>query len=138
MERAMSDPHPATEDAASAVQAMIGPWSRACIERDWDTLLEMCTEDVVFLPPGGEPVSGPALMPWLEEFPPIRSMDWSLAEAHQNGDLATIRGPVEQVLVLEGREVTLTGNYVDVLRRGDGRSWRFQWIIWNAIPEGES
>ncbi len=28
-------------DARSAMEQMIEPWSRACIERDWDALLAM-------------------------------------------------------------------------------------------------
>jgi len=49
----------ATQTAvAGAVQEMIEPWTQACIRRDWDSLLSMCTDDVVFMPPGAPAATG--------------------------------------------------------------------------------
>ena len=48
-EQALSD-----TDVA-AIRATIEPWTKACLERDWDTVLAMCTDDIVFLPPN-EPI----------------------------------------------------------------------------------
>jgi ketosteroid isomerase-like protein len=34
---------------ASAIRAMVEPWTKACVERNWDRLLSMCTDDIIFL-----------------------------------------------------------------------------------------
>ena len=57
-------------DAAAQIRATIEPWNRCCLGRDWDTLLTMCTEDVVLSGPGEQKVSGDALRTWLDNFAP--------------------------------------------------------------------
>lgn len=48
----------------AAVHRLIEPWTQACITRNWDALLAMCTADVAFLPPNSQLVEGDALRPF--------------------------------------------------------------------------
>jgi len=120
---------------ATAIEQMVEPWNRACLARDWDALLGMCTEDVVFMPSGAPPVSGKELRPWLEEFPEITRMSWSIAAIEEAGDLAFIRGPVRQTLVQDGETIEFDGKYCDLARRGSDGRWRFAVIMWSPNAE---
>lgn len=119
-------------DARSAMEQMIEPWSRACMERDWDTLLAMCNDDIIFMPPGAPAVTGAAVRPWLDSFPEILAMSWSIDMLEQVGDLAWLRGPVNQTLVIDGQHLEFKGKYTDVIRRGRDGLWRYSLIVWNS------
>jgi ketosteroid isomerase-like protein len=121
-----------TESAASVVQRTNVPWSRACIDRDWDALLAMCDERAVFMPPGAASVSGAALRPWLETFPAVKEMSWSASHLEENGDLAWFHGPVEQTFEIDGREVRFVGKYTCVMRKDLDRGWLRTMVIWNS------
>ncbi len=117
--------------ALAAVRDLIEPWNRACIERDWDALLDMCTPDVVFLPPGSPPLSGAAIRPWLEAFPEVRDMWWEVTALEAEGDLACLWGPVKQTLIVDGEKQSMHAKFCDLARRGPDGRWRFAVIIWN-------
>jgi ketosteroid isomerase-like protein len=118
--------------ATLAIHEMIEPWNRAVINRNWDAMSDMCTADMVFMPPGGHSVAGPAIRPWLDEFPTVKSMSWDVDDVQEEGALAVARGSVRQTFEVDGEEVLFVGKYCDVLRRGDDGRWRFSEIIWNA------
>jgi len=119
-------------DAASAANSYINPWSRACVERDWDALLAMCNDDMVFMPPGTNAVSGGSMRQWLDSLPTVKAMSWSIARIRQDGDTACLHGPVKQTFTIEGRDEHFDGKYCDVMRRGSDGKWRFSLIIWNS------
>jgi ketosteroid isomerase-like protein len=120
-----------TPSARAAVERLIAPWTRACLERDWDSLLAMCTDDIVFMPHGSPPVTGEDVRPWLDGFPTIKAMSWDVARAEEAGDLAFVRGSVRQTLEIDGEVVEMDGKYCDLFRREEDRVWRFAVIIWN-------
>ena len=39
-------------DAATAIRATLAPWTKAALDRNWDSMISLCTSDVVFAPPG--------------------------------------------------------------------------------------
>ena len=119
------------EAGLGVFQSLAGPWNRACIDRDWDALLELCTDDVVFMPPGESSVSGKGLRAWLDASPPIKSMNWEIENADMAGELAVLRGPLTQALEMDGAIVDVRIKYCDVLRRGKDGKWRFACVIWN-------
>ena len=82
------------QDIAS-IHLIIEPWTRACVTRDWDALLSMCTEDIAFLPPGGPVVSGAAIRPWLDSFPVIKAMSWDIKYMEAHNGFGTLRGSVQ-------------------------------------------
>ena len=117
--------------AQAALTALREPWIRACITRDWDALLSMCTDDIVFMPHGMPSVEGGQVGPWLEEFPTIKEMSWDVGTVEEAGDIAFARGPVRQTLEMDGETVVMDGKYCDLLRRGADGTWRFAVIMWN-------
>lgn len=115
-----------------AIHDTIEPWSTACMEADWDALLDMCTEDVVFMPPGEPAVEGSAVRPWLEEFPTIKSMTWDIDHLEGEGDLAVLRGWTHMVMEESAEEIEFRGKYTDLCRCQADGSWRCALVIWNS------
>lgn len=115
----------------ASVHALIAPWCQACIQRDWDALLAMCTADVVFLPPGGPLVTGDGVIPWLDAFPQVTAMWWDIKHMEGKSDLAVLRGGVTMNMLIDGQSVVFDGKYSDVIRKeGDGK-WRVASVCWN-------
>lgn len=56
-------------DDTAQIRATIAPWRQACLDRDWDALLAMGTEDIVTSGPGDPSVTGDTVRPWLENYP---------------------------------------------------------------------
>ena len=119
-------------DVLAAAQALMEPWNQACMEADWNTLLSLCNEDMVFMPTGAPPVMGDALRPWLEAFPPIKSIWWDIDRLEFDGDLAYLFGPVKETLVIDGQDEVFDGKYCDILKRGGDGKWRISVVIWNS------
>lgn len=119
------------QDIAS-IHRMIEPWNRACVMRDWDALLSMCTADVIFLPPQSRPMQGMAIHGWLNTYPTIKAMWWDIKEIEGCGDLACLRGALRQTLVADGQDVLFDGKYANTMRKEADGNWRFATLIWNS------
>lgn len=117
--------------ATLATGNMIQPWNQAIVDRDWDEMLSMCTEDIVFMPHGEPSVSGDEVLPWLEGFPTVTAMSWDVASLEAAEDIAFLRGSVQQTLETEDGVYEVDGKYCDLIRREADGQWRFAVIIWN-------
>ena len=121
-----------TNDAdVAAIRADIEPWTRCCLERDWDTLLEMCTDDVAFSAPGETQVAGPAVRPWLDAFPTQTAFDWDFDRIEVSGNLAVASGSGTMTVVVDGEEVDSSFDFMNALRKSADGSWRRTSIIFN-------
>ena len=123
------------EDAAT-IRSTIIPWRKAVLNRDWDGLMAMCTDDFMFSPPGAPQVSGAAVKPWLEAFPPIKEFDFSFDNVDVRGDLAVARGRGLMIVEMNGKDVPLSTKFVDVFRRGKDGIWRYAHVIFNYDGPG--
>jgi ketosteroid isomerase-like protein len=121
-----------TQKDETMIRAIIEPWTRACLERDWDALLGMCADDVAFSPPNEPLVQGDSVRPWLDGFPEIKAMAWDIDYIEGAGDLAWLRGWVRMTLALPGQVVTFDGKYTDVARKQPDGSWRFALVMWSS------
>ena len=118
-------------DDAAAIRAFVAPWTQAALDRDWDAMLAMCTDDIVFSPPDEPKVSGAGVRPWLDKFPLIKEFNWGFDEIEVSGDLATGVGRAEMTVEIDGQDVATSIEFADIFRRGDDGSWRFAHVIWN-------
>lgn len=119
-------------DAETTIRATIAPWTKACLDRNWDHLLGMCTSDVVFAPPGEPKVFGSKVRPWLEAFPVMKAFKFNFDQIDVSGDLATAVGGGTWTLDVDGHEVTAAFKFVDVFRKSGDGSWRYAHVIWNS------
>jgi len=115
-----------------AIEALVEPWIDACVRRDWDKLLGMCTDDVVFLPPNEPAVPDSGVRGWLDTFPAIKAMAWHIDHLEGTAHLACARGWVKMTLDVSGQQVVFDGKYTDLLRRQPDGTWRFALVMWNS------
>ena len=119
-------------DAATQIRSTIAPWSKACLDRDWDALLALCTEDFVISGPGGPKVTGDAVRAWLDDYPIIKSMDFDFDRIEVSGDLAVANGSGTSVLEVDGQEATETFDFTDVFRRDLDGIFRYSTVTFNT------
>jgi ketosteroid isomerase-like protein len=121
-----------TADDVAAIRGMIEPWIDACVQRDWDRLLAMCTDDIVFLPPNEPPVETARARSWLDNFPTIKAMSIEMEHIEGAGQLACVRGWVKMALEISAQQVAFDGKYIDVFRKQPDGQWRFAQVMWSA------
>ena len=119
-------------DATSAIRATVGPWTKAALDRDWDTMISMCTNDVVFAPPGEPGVSGKNLRQWLEAFPVMKEFSWNFDRIEVNGDLATGVGRGRWTFDINGQSVSANFKFADIFRKSPDGGWKYAHVIWNT------
>ncbi len=118
-------------DDAAQIRATIEPWTKACLDRDWDALLAMCTEDIVISGPGGPKVSGDAVRPWLENYPVMKTMAFDFDRMEISGDLAVANGSGSMMIEVEGQEASMVFDFTDVLRKQHG-TWLYSSVVFNS------
>lgn len=118
----------------SAIKATIKPWTEACLTRDWDALLDLCTDDVMFLPPDEPVVAGKQVRSWLESYPEIRRFETEFDHVEGQDQLAVARGHLTMTVLPAGTNEPLTihGKFVDTFRRDARGSWKYASVIWNS------
>ena len=109
-------------------------WATACIGRDWDALLGLCTDDVVFLPPDEPIVAGNQVRPWLENYPEIKTFEVTFDHVDGGDQLASAWGHFTMTLVLPGSSTPMAvdGKFLDSFRKGDDGTWRYAAVAWNS------
>jgi uncharacterized protein (TIGR02246 family) len=116
------------ETAEQEIRALITKWLKASRAGDLDTLLNLMTEDVVFLTPGNPP------MHRQDFIAASKSMAGKITfEAHSEVQEITVTG--DQAICWTHLEIIVTplaggppvkraGNTLSVLRRGSDNQWR--------------
>ena len=118
-------------DDKTAIRATIRPWTKAVLDRDWNALLEMCTADVVFAPPGEPKVSGAELRTWLDAYPGVKSFETTFEQIEVGGELATATGAAAMTVTVEGKEIAMRIKFADIFRKLENGDWRYSHVIWN-------
>jgi len=116
----------------AAIQGLVQPWTTACLDRDWDAALAMCTDDVVFMPPDEPTVQGSAVRDWLERYPIMKQFEWDFDQIEGQGDLAFGRGWFHVVLEVPEGTTTMDGKFVDVFERGTDGKWRIAVLMFSS------
>ncbi len=119
-------------DDAAQIRATIAPWNKACLNLNWDFLLTLCTEDIVFSGPGDPKVTGDAVRPWLENYPVITALTWDFDRIEVSGNLAAANGSGSMTLVVEGHDVSSNFDFTDVLRKDQHGTWLYSSVIFNT------
>ncbi len=116
----------------AAIRGTIDPWIQACIDADWDRLLSLCTDDVVWMPPDAPIAEGSgAARAYLDTYPDIKAFTVNFTHIEGRGELASARGTFAMTVEVEGNEAAMTGKFVDTFRKQPDNSWRYTSAIWN-------
>ena len=121
-----------TEQDVATIRFTIQPWIQACLDRDWDALLSLCTDDITFLPPNEPIVEGQeATRAFLEAYPKITAFTVEFTPIDRRADRATVRGTFSMTVEAEEGEATMNGKFIDTFRRQVDNTWRYREVIWN-------
>ena len=121
-----------TEQDIASIRSTINPWTQACLDRDWDALFKLCTQDLVLLPPEAPAAQGrEAARAFLDEFPIMKAFTFEFTNIDGRDDLATARGDYSITAEIEGQDVTMTGKFIDTFRKTDGGEWLYDEVMWS-------
>lgn len=117
-----------SEADVQAIRALSDVHRTGLVSHDPDVYLSACTNDITFVPPGGNIVSGrDAARLYLEEFPHMTDMQVQVEEVEGSGDLAFSRGTATATMQDGTRGVF---KWLAIHRRTDG-GWKMSRDIWN-------
>src|SRR5881296_1032581 len=116
------DAPPLSAQDVAAIKATLATWKQAGLAGDWPSFFGEFTEDAVWMGPKGPPVEGLAA---IRKGTWFRALEEELVSVQIDGraDLAFARGTVSLLLDEKGA-VKREGNFLTVLRKQPGGSWR--------------
>jgi len=121
-----------SDQDVSAIKALQAPWIQACLDRDWDALLGICTDDIELYPPDAPKASGPdASRAYLEAFPVMKAFTFEFSKIEGQNDFAAGRGSFSITAEVDGSEVAMNGKFTDLFYKV-GDDWRFALVTWNT------
>lgn len=118
----------------NAILTLVDRWRLATEANDVDAILEMVTDDVVFLPSSMPPVTGKKAVEEMYRafLPQYRGIDQvgTIEEVQIAGDWAFLWGTDELRLTPHsGAEIHMKGKGLSILKRQADGSWKF----WRGI-----
>jgi len=122
LEPAKYDAPPLSAQDVAAIKATLATWKQASLASDWPSFFGQFTEDAVWMGPKGPAVDGLAA---IRKGTWVRALEEELVpvQVDGRGDLAFARGTVS-LLLDEKDGVKREGNFLTVLRKQPGGSWR--------------
>lgn len=123
-----------TSQDLTTLRGLVEEWVRTCLDANWDKLLTLLTDDVVFLPPNEPIVHGKtAIRSWFERSPAIKTFAATLEDAEGRGDLANARGTFSlNVEPSPGQRIQMTGKWLALYRKQANGSWLCALDMWNT------
>jgi uncharacterized protein (TIGR02246 family) len=109
-----------------AIRDLVDTWMEASKAGDLATVLDLMTDDVIFMTPGSEPFSKEAFKAAAESLSGM-AMDGAadVREVAVIGDRAWVRNHIEVALTAPGGEpIRRAGYTLSILRKGADGRWR--------------
>lgn len=125
------------------VRAVSEAYAAAWLSNDPQAVLKLFSDDAVLIPQGSRPVVGIEAVknfwwPAGGGHTTIKSFDVTTDEVGGEGDVAYVRGSYQFSFSYEDKgkttELTNTGNYMMIMRRGPDGSWRISHRMWGDLP----
>jgi ketosteroid isomerase-like protein len=119
----------------AAIRSVSNEFAKLMIAGDFDSLIELYTDDAVFMPPDQPAVRGrSALRSWMSYFPRISAFTLSIEEIDGRADLAYVRGTYTMTMHPEGapQPVRGAGKYIEIRKRQPDGSWLLSVDIFNS------
>ena len=115
-----------TDDDERAIRAVVDEWMAASRAGDTKAVLELMTDDVVFMTPGGEPFGKAEFEARSEGMRDYRVEGRAdVREVEVAGDWAWIRNRLDiEVTPPDGETSHRSGYTLTILRKGDDGRWR--------------
>ena len=109
-----------------AIRTVVDEWMRASKAGDAATILDLMTEDVIFMTPGSEPFGKEQFRERSAELKKVKIDGHAdTLEVEVFGDTAWIRNRLEMAMTTEGGEpVRRSGYTLTILKKGSDGRWR--------------
>ena len=124
---------PVSAEQRTALQKLAETWAEAAPRQDWDTILDLCTDDVVFMPQDEPIVEGKEdQRTWHENFHTVQEMKSDFVKGEVSGDTAIGQGVFSLVAKSEeGSLVDMKGKWLSGYRRQPDGRWLISHLAWN-------
>jgi len=132
-----------SDEDVAAIKAIGPALDKANLAGDFDTVVEMMTEDVLLMNPNEQIIQGRAeALEWFNAFKPATFTEHKheLLEVDGYGDIAYARGAYKNAFIFEGIDEPIKGEGKTLLilhKQPDG-SWLISRFCWNSdlpLPE---
>jgi ketosteroid isomerase-like protein len=119
----------------AAIRSASEQFSRFLLAQDFDALVQLYTDDGVFMPPHQPAVNGrSALRSWMAAFPKVTQFALEIGEIDGREDLAYVRGRYSMTLHPDGAPgpVDDVGKYIEIRKKQPDGSWLMAADIFNS------
>ena len=124
-------------DDIRAIEAMHARWTADELAGNAKAVLELCAEDVVWMPPGGRPLRGRRAILELLSGPPVQIHDLRLSNLRIAGDGRVAWKTCDFVTTYQPRWSTLPtidrGSQLWVVHKDDDGVWRVVVASWTLV-----
>ncbi len=122
-----------------AIQDLVDTWLVASAQGDHETVLELMTDDVVFMVPDQEPFGKEAFKAISEQMKGVRmKAEHEIKELHVLGDWAYLRGRLNITMTPQGGGAPAhrSGYTLTLLQKGTDGKWRIARDANLVTPDG--
>ena len=123
-----------TDKDVTEIQSQISTYASLVARGDWDTWLDLFTDDAAFLPPGEAAVQGKEeITRYVSTYPNLSTFDAEALDITGYDRLAISRGRYSfSGAAANGADVTESGKFIWIWQKGSDDSWKISQDIWNA------
>jgi uncharacterized protein (TIGR02246 family) len=113
-------------DDEQAIRHLVDTWMDASRRGDTTAVLDLMTDDVLFMTPSREPFGKEAFLQFSEAMRDVRMEGRAeIQEIEVLGDRAWIRNHIDLTLIpAEGEPLRRSGHTLTILRKGSDGRWR--------------
>ena len=121
------------EDIA-AIKSVNDVFGGLIVNQDFESLVQLYTEDVTFMPPNGPSVHGREnLLAWFKAFPKATQMDVSVDSIDGEGGVAYVLGSFVMTIAPEGMDpIQDHGKFIEIRKKQPDGSWPLAADIFNS------
>ena len=121
-----------TDDRDVIRQLTEARWTAALLARDWNQLLAMCADDIVYMPADHPVLRGhAALRAWFDQFPRMLTFSQPLEAVEGQGDLAISHSTFAVTVDNAGTPVGNTGKVLCGWQKDASGQWMVKSVCWN-------
>jgi ketosteroid isomerase-like protein len=107
-------------------------WTRALESGDVDTLVGLCTEDLVYMPADHPPLRGrDQFRAWLNAFPKVVRMAQPITAIDGAGNVAMVEATFDVTIEVNGQQIESSGKAMCQLRKAASGEWLVKSVCWN-------
>src|SRR5687768_16460926 len=113
-----------TEDVTAHRTLVEEDWVAEGLARDWDRLLGICAQDLVYMPPDHSALRGhAAFRGWLEQFPTIVKLTQRVEQVDGQTNLGVVRATLNATVEVGGQHLENTGKVLAWFEKGASGTW---------------